>query len=70
MVPIGAAANLVLRGQVTMSQADAKRLVADSLAAGRQALTHGAWEEARACLETAVAEQESPEALELGGLVA
>ena len=42
----------------------------DSLAAGRDALDRGAWDEARAHLTASVGERESPEALEQLGLAA
>jgi hypothetical protein len=42
----------------------------DSLAAGRDALDRGAWDEARAHLTASVGERESPEALEDLGLAA
>jgi hypothetical protein len=41
---------------------------AASIEAGHEALGRGAWEKARACFETALEEEETPEALEgLGG---
>lgn len=47
-----------------MTAADTGESSADLLSAGRQALAEGAWEKARACFEEAVAERETPEALE------
>lgn len=47
-----------------MAQTDADEASADLLSAGRQALASGDWDAARACFQAALAEQESPEALE------
>src|SRR6201993_1775808 len=43
---------------------DAGTLQSDRLTAGGQALSRGAWAEARECFEAALADGESPEALE------
>ncbi len=45
-------------------------LPTDPLSAGQEALARGAWEEARACFEAALTQQETPEALEGLGMAA
>lgn len=47
-----------------MLQIEGQELPVDLLTKGRQALATGAWEDARACFEAALADEESPEALE------
>lgn len=47
-----------------MAQTDADEASADLLNAGRKALARGDWDEARASFQAALAEQETPEALE------
>lgn len=50
--------------------AGANRAAAASLTAGHEAIARGAWEEARAAFEAALAETETPEALEGLGMAA
>ena len=49
---------------------DAEQRMMDTLSAGGDALAKGAWDEARLCFETALQDEETPEALEGLGMAA